>query len=262
LNPNRIGWSVVEKASDCQCRCIAWGVFEYPTLNRRLKLPTEDPRAVAQNRKRRHELAILAKKVVLTAVHHRAGRIATERLEIPFKDHGRGRRFNRLLNHCWFKQGFLSPMIRRIEEVGLVHVQVNSAYSSKVGNELWADVLDIPDPACAALELGRRTLHPLPFMPDTRSNPPKLNAGRQRKDGRRVPEKSGALSGWARVWRQLNPTARDIPRRAWRSRHDLLPSGPPRRPSVRELRSHVLHLDPRPGASEPFGFDFSLLLAD
>jgi hypothetical protein len=190
-----------------------------------------------------------------------ARKIATERLQIPARDHGRGRRFNRLLNQFWFKQGFLSPLIRRLEEAGLRHAEVNPAYSSRIGNEFWADSMGIPDPACAALELGRRCLYPLPFMPETWSNPPKPNAGRQRKDDRRAAGQSAALRGWAQVWRNLTPRARDTPRWARRCRHAVLPSGLPRRPSIQEQRSYVLHFDPRPGASEPFGFDFGLLLA-
>ena len=70
-----------------------------------------------------------------------------------------------------------------------------------------------------------------------------------------------ALGGWSRVWRQLNPTARDTPRRTRRRWREPLRSGPPRRPSVREQRSQVLCLDPRAGTSDVFGFDFNLLLA-
>jgi hypothetical protein len=100
------------------------------------------------------------------------------------------------------------------------------------------------------------------FSPRTpHASPPKPNDARQWKDGRRAAERSVALEGERRVWRQLNPTAHDMPRRVRRRPCDPLRFGPPRRPSVRELRSQVLCLDPRPGTSEVFGFDFSLLLA-
>src|ERR1035438_8955630 len=85
---------------------------------------------------------------------------------------------------------------------------VDDCCASLIGNKLWADSMNIPDPACAALELGRRCLHPLTFTPDTRTSPPKPNDGRQRKDGRRAAERSAALGGWGRVWRHLNPTER------------------------------------------------------
>ena len=261
LNPNRIGWTVVEGADAQRCRCIAWGVFEYTRLNRRTKLASDDPRSIALNHKRRHELSLIAKEVALLARHYRAAAAVTERLSIGAKDHGKGRRFNRLLNQCWFRAGLLQPLFRRLKEAGIEHAEVDPAYSSLIGNKLWADSMNIPDPACAALELGRRCLHPLTFTPDTRTSPPKPNDGRQRKDGRRAAERSAALGGWGRVWRHLNPTARDTPRRARRRLREPLRFGLPRRLSVREQRSHVLCLDPRSGASEIFGCDFSPLLA-
>ena len=261
LNPSRIGWTVGEKSKP-GCRCLAWGIFEFPELNRRLRVASTDRRAIAQNDKRAYELSILAKSVALIAHHYAAQTVVTERLQLLAQDHGRGRRFNRLLNQCWFKRGFLQPLQRRLEEGGLRLAQVNPAYSSRIGNLLWADSLQIPDPACAALEIGRRFHDPLPPTPDTRKPPSKPNADRLRKDGRRVTEQSAALGGWKRVWSQLNPLARDTPRQAWRRRRRFLPSGLSRRLSVREQRSQVLHFDPRSGTSDVFGLDFNLLGAD
>jgi len=261
LNPSRIGWTVVEGAHAQSCRCIAWGVFEYAGLNLRTRLASDDPRSKAINDKRRHELALIAKQLALLGRHYRAATAVTERLSLKPKDHGKGGGFNRLVNLCWFKAGLLQPLLRRLNEAGIGHAEVNPAYSSLIANKLWADSMSIPDPACAALELGRRHLHPLVFAQDTRTRPPKPNDGCQRKDGRRGAEQSAALGGWARVWRELNPTARDTPRRVRRRLREPLPFGLPRRPSVREQRSKVLCFDPRPGASDVFGCDFKLLLA-
>ncbi len=262
LNPSRIGWTVVDAANVQGCRCIAWGTIEYAGLNRATGLASDDPRSIALGNKRRHELAVIAKKLALLARHHGAAVAVTERLSIGVRDHGKGRCFNRLVNKCWFKAGLLLPLLRRLNESGIAHAEVNPAYSSLIGNRFWADSMNIPDPACAALELGRRHLRPLTFTPDTRASPAKPNDGRQGKDGRRGAERSASLTGWVRVWRQLNPTARDTPRRSRRRLRENLRFGLPRRPSVREQRSNVLWLDPRPGASDVFGCDFNLLLAD
>jgi IS605 OrfB family transposase len=259
LNPNRIGWTAVEDAQGC--RCAAWGIFEFSGLNRRLNLASDDPRPKEQDNKRRHELAVIAKELAMIAQHYGAATAVTEHLTIGAKDHGKGRRFNRLVNRCWFRMGFLQPLLRRLEEAGIAHTEVNAAYSSLIGNKLWADSMNMPDPACAALELARRFLCPLIFTQDIRNRPPKPNDDRQRKDGRRAAERSAALGGWSRVWRQLNPTARDTPRRARRRLCEPLLFGLPRRPSVREQRSRVLCLDPRSGTSDVFGFDLNQLLA-
>jgi hypothetical protein len=262
LNPNRIGWAVVNREGQAQCRCVAWGIFEYPQLNRGLGVCSQDPRAIALHNKRGHELAILAKRLVEIALHHKAGTVATERLTIEAKNHRVGRRFNRLVNNGWFRNGFLRPLRRRIADIGLRHQELNPAYSSLIGNAFWADALQVPDPACAALELGRRQLHPLLFRQESPVPLPLNNVDRQRKDGRRAPEKSGAFSEWARVWRNLKPMVRDTPCQIRRRLPDSLRFGSPRRHSIQEQRSLVSLLDPRPGTSEPFGFDFNLLFAD
>ena len=223
LNPNRIGWTVVEDKQGC--RCIAWGVFEYGGLNRRSGLASDDQRSMALNNKRRYELAVIAKELALLARHHSVRAVVTERLSIAAKDHGKGRGFNRLVNQCWFRTGLVQPLLRRLEEAGIRHAEVNPAYSSLIGNKLWADSMNIPDPACAALELGRRFLCPLIFIQDTRIWPAKPNDGRQRKDGRRAAERSAALAGWSRVWRQLNPTVRDTPEWRLSKSEDFLAEG-------------------------------------
>jgi len=244
------------------CRCIAWGIFEYPEFSRRLGLPADDPRSQSFTCKRRYELSILAKKVNLLARHYQVKAVVSERLEISPRDHGRGRRFNRLINQVWFRRGLLEPVARRLAALGIAHTEVNPAYSSKLGNALWADSLRIPDPACAAVELARRALWPVPF-PTPQINPvepPLSNARRQRKDGvRGGPRKGPALGGWHRVWSQLEPKAADTRRRF---RADLRPRPPPGNPRLAPLlhpRSKVLRYEPREGTSATFGSDLHAL---
>jgi hypothetical protein len=163
LNPTKLGWAVVEGNLDeaGSSRCVDWGIFEYPELSRRLGLPSDDPKSVSLTCKRRYELAILAKKVAILARHYRVSAHITERLAIPPKDHGKGRRFNRLINQVWFRRGLLEPMARRFSAAGIVHAVVNPASSSKIGNALLADLLRIPDPACAAVERSGWSNYPL-----------------------------------------------------------------------------------------------------
>jgi hypothetical protein len=81
---------------------------------------------------------MLAKKVALLARHYGVAAAITERLSIGAHDHGKGRRFNRLVNQCWFRKGFLEPLLRWLEEAGIAHAEVNPAYSSMIGNRFWA----------------------------------------------------------------------------------------------------------------------------
>ncbi len=134
LNPGRIGWTVVE--DDKGCRCVAWGVFEFSGLNRPSKLAPDEPRSKAIHNKRRYELAVLPKEIVSLARHYEVAAVVFEKLSLGAKDHGKGRRFNRLVNQCWFRAGFLQPLLRRIEEAGFAHHEVNPAYSSLIGTNV------------------------------------------------------------------------------------------------------------------------------
>lgn len=264
LNPAKLGWAVVEGdlATPGSCRCVAWGIFEFPEFSRRLGLPSDDPKSISFTCKRRYELAILAKKVALLARHYRVAAVITERLAVASKDHGKGKRFNRQINQLWFRRGLLEPMARRLAAAGVIHAEVNPASSSKIGNALWADLLRIPDPACAAVEIGRRAIWQVKFPAPQNDpvKPPKPNVRRPRKDGARVrPRKGPALGGWQRVWSQLEPKVADTRRRSRAELRPLLPSGNPRLAPLVNPRSKVLRYEPREGASPPFGGDLHAL---
>jgi len=264
LNPAKLGWAVVEAHSSepGSCRCVAWGVFEFPEFSRRLGLASDDPVSIAFSCKRRHELAILAKKVTLVAKHYRVSSFVKERLTIGAKDHGKGRQFNRLINQVWFRRGLLEPLERRLEQAGVAQAEMNPAFSSKIGNHLWADLLRIPDPACAAVELGRREIWRVNFPAPQRDSakPPKPNVHRRRKDGVRArPRKGPALGGWCQVWSQLEPKAADARRRSRADLRPLLPPGNPRLAPLVNPRTKVLRYEPREGTSQPFGGDLHAL---
>jgi hypothetical protein len=238
------------------------GVFEYQDFARRLGLAPDDPKSVAHTQKRRFELAILAKKSALLAKHYRVSAGVTERLALGAKDHGKGRFFNRLINHVWFRRGLLEPLLRRLAAAGIPHIEVNPAYSSKLGNHLWADLLNIPDPACAAVELGRRAIWQVKFPTPQKDTAklPKSNARRRRKDGARAkPRKGPALGGWRRVWSHYQPKVADTRRRSRADLRPLLPPGNPRLAPLADPRSKVLRYEPREGTSPPFGHDLHAL---
>jgi hypothetical protein len=161
-----------------------------------------------------------------------------------------------LINQVWFRRALSEPLLRRLAAVGIEHRETNPAFSSKMGNHLWADPLRIPDPACAAVELARRTLWLVPFSTPQKvaSKLPKPNARRQRKDGTRVSARPGrTLGGWCRVWSQLQPKAANTRRRSRADLRPLLPPGNPRLAPLVNPRSQVLRYKPREGASAPFG---------
>jgi hypothetical protein len=259
LNPSRIGWAVVDGKPDSSCTVAAWGIYEYPELNKKLGLSSVHPARLHQTNKRKHELSILTKEIEATTRHYQVSVVVTERLGLGAKDHQKGTRFNRLVNNCWFKNGFTQVLVRRLSEAGILHAEVNPAYSSKIGNLLWAAPLQIPDPACAAVEIGRRALFPLPFQ----SSPAK--SGKQKVGQLRKHVRSGrsnaSFLGWSRVWSQVKPKASDT-RRLYRDRLEPMPPLCNLRLSpLTNRRSKVLRFEPRQGATSAFGREFQQAIA-
>jgi hypothetical protein len=152
--------------------------------------------------------------------------------------------------------------VRRLAAAGIPHAEVNPAYSSKLGNLLWADLLGVPDPACAAVELGRRAIWQVKFPAPQKDTAklPKPNARRRRKDGARARPRTGpALGGWRRVWSHYQHKAADTRRRSRAVLRPLLPSGNPRLAPLADPRSKVLRYEPREGATKAFGNDLHAL---
>lgn len=207
LNPNRIGVAVLERDGR-DCKALHWEVYNYPELNRKLEKPSEHPESVYQRNKRLYELSCIAKEITDLAVHFQCSVVVTEHLNIETADHGKGCSFNRAVNNQWSRKGFILPLIRRLEHAGIGHVEVNPAYSSKIGNLVWGWPLLIPDPACAAVELGRR------FLQGDPKSSERKNGGNRRKEERQAQasQDAEARAEWKRVWNKLHPKSGDTPR--------------------------------------------------
>jgi IS605 OrfB family transposase len=243
LNPNRIGWSVLERNG----RLVHWGILEYPELNQRLHLASDAPETIAQNHKRAHEYSLLAKEVVSLAAHYQCHAVVTESLGIETKDHEKGKSFNRAVNNYWARKSLLLPLVRRLEDAGIKHQEVNPAYSSKIGNLLYGWGLNIPDPACAAVEIARRYFCGDPKT-GTRTKEPT-----QRKEeapAKRHPSRE-AREAWKQVWEHLKPKAGDTSRYTLMAQKHHSPTTCPRPCSFKSPHSQVVRLQPARLTSAP-----------
>lgn len=150
LNPNFVGWSVVDWKDSDTYKVIASGVFSIKQLN---------DKEIALNKrltnKRNHEVFQIAKQLVNTAMHYRCETFACEELSIASSDKGKGRKFNRLCNNLWNRHKFQSNISKRCNLVGIRYTEVKAAYSSFIGNMLYREVGDA-DMVLASIEIGRR----------------------------------------------------------------------------------------------------------
>ena len=239
LNPNRIGVAVLRKQGKSS-QVLHWAIYDYPELNRKLRLASDHPKSIHQVNKRLHELSCMAREIAGLAEHFQCCRVVTERLNIETKDHDKGKSFNRAVNNQWTRKGFILPLIRRLEYSGIEHAEVNPAYSSKIGNLLWGWPNLIPDPACAAVEIGRRFL-----QGDSRSSE-RTNGGNRRKEERqvRISQDIQARTEWKQVWNRLNPKSSDTPRCTHIALKEKFPEACPRRSPFKAPQSLVRRLEP------------------
>ena len=159
LNPNYVGWSVVDWKSSSKFKIITTGVISIKDINdfdNSLKgLPSTDSKKHYINNKRKYEVFEINKYLIQIATHYRCELFITEDLSIESSDKTLGKRFNKLVNNQWNRSKMVDNLKKRCNIVGIKFLSVQANYSSFIGNFLYRD-LELPDMVLASIELGRR----------------------------------------------------------------------------------------------------------
>ncbi len=158
LNPNYIGWSVVDWVSSTQQTMIDAGVISNKLINDAdysLHKSSDSKEQKYFSNKRSYENIDTAKFLVEIANHHHCEIFSIEKLEIVTKDSGNGRRFNRLINNQWNRNIFYSQIEKYCDRYGIKLYKVVANYSSFEGNLIYRDT-GLPDMCLSSIELGRR----------------------------------------------------------------------------------------------------------
>lgn len=140
LNPNYIGFVIKDFSSD---EIIYKSVYNLTKLNN-----------THNKNKKDYEIIEIAKSISTLCVHYQVECVGLEKLTISPKNHGKGKKLNRLLNNTWNRNKFINNLKKRLNILGIKNQEIVCAYSSTVG------CLDYPeetDSIAAALEIGRRT---------------------------------------------------------------------------------------------------------
>jgi hypothetical protein len=153
LNPEHIGFSIVEKTDDKSPKILHKGVLDCSNLNTRMGLSSTDEAQVAQNHKRRFELCELWKYLFLLAQHYKVAFFVGEDLEFkPENDNNSPAEANRKTKNLWHRELTQKLIQKYCNVLGIENLKVIAAYSSFVGNIQHEDW----DPISASLEIARR----------------------------------------------------------------------------------------------------------
>ena len=161
MNPNYIGWSIVDWKGEADYNVVRQGVFSVKPINDMAnellkgKTDSSDPKKTYIDNKRVHEAYEVSKKLIRICLHYRCEMFAIEDLDIRAKDTGRGRGYNRLVNNNWCRNSLELNLQKRCSIFDIKFVKVASNYSSFVGNFVFRE-LNLPDMVLASIEIGRR----------------------------------------------------------------------------------------------------------
>lgn len=159
LNPNYVGWSVVDWKNSKEFDVVKSGVISIKELNDidfNLKgKPSESKERKYINNKRTFETYEISKLLVSIAKYYRCEVFGLEELNIKSKDTTKGKRYNKLVNNVWNRDKLVSNIKKRCNIYSIRVMLAKPNYSSFVGNFLFRD-LRLPDMTLASIEIGRR----------------------------------------------------------------------------------------------------------
>ena len=161
LNPNYIGWSIVDWKSSSEFKVIKSGIYNFKFLNDKekefkdLKLSSEHSKRKYLSNKRRTEVFEVSKNLINKALYYKCQIFSIEDLNIPSSNKNLGKNFNKLVNNQWIRTDLVSNLEKRCNIFGVKFIKSKPEYSSFIGNFLYRS-LNLPDMILASIEIGRR----------------------------------------------------------------------------------------------------------
>ena len=161
LNPNYIGWSIVDWKSESEFNVIKSGVYSIKKLNDKdFTLKNKGYSSESKQRKyisdkRNFETLQIVKNIVNKSIYYKCQIISIEDLNIKSSDKELGKKFNKLVNNLWCRNVFVNNLTKRCNIHNIKLLKVKPEYSSFIGNFLYRS-LNLPDMVLASIEIGRR----------------------------------------------------------------------------------------------------------
>ena len=161
LNPNYIGWSIVDWKSENEFNLITSGVYSFKQLNdtelefKNLKLPSNSNERIYLNNKRKFESIQVCKNIINKAIYYKVELVSIEDLNIKSSNKHKGKQFNKLINNQWIRNDFINNLNKRCNIFKIKLLKVKPEYSSFIGNILYRS-LNKPDMILSSIEIGRR----------------------------------------------------------------------------------------------------------
>lgn len=158
LNPNSIGWSVVDWKDGLNYHVVQSGTFSLKSLNdyrKSLSISSTSKLHKYVRNKRNHEIIEISKNLFNLCKHYRCETFSLEDLNIVPSDAKIGKNYNRLVNNMWNRNLFVNQIRKRINASSTKFIQVQPQWNSYIGNLVFRQEA-LPDECLASIEIGRR----------------------------------------------------------------------------------------------------------
>lgn len=161
MNPNYVGWSVLDWKSSDEFNVVDSGIISLKNINdtekeyKKLKLSSMSKERKYLNNKRQNETLEVSKFLVDIAKHYRCECFGIEDLSIKSKDNKQGKSFNRLVNNNWNRNKLVNNLRKRCNIYCIKFVEISPQYSSVIGNLVYRE-LELPDMVLSSIEISRR----------------------------------------------------------------------------------------------------------
>ena len=159
LNPNYIGYSIIDWSSSSDFKIIDSGIYSFKELNDLyfdLKgTDSSNKKKIWLNNKRNHEIIEVAKNLINKCCYYKVENFIVEDLNIKVCDRNKGKNYNRLCNNTWIRNKFLNNIQKRCKIFNINYLEVKPEYSSFAGNIIFRS-LNLPDQVLSSIEISRR----------------------------------------------------------------------------------------------------------
>lgn len=159
LNPNYIGYSIIDWKNEDQFRIIKKEVLSIKDLNdkqfelKKLKICSKDKLMKHITNKRHFEIYEISKYLSNVAKHYKIEFFGMDSLKFKTSDKQKGKKFNRLVNNLWNRNKLIDNLTRRLKLNSIKIINIPCQYSSFVGNLMYNQN---PDAVAASIEINRR----------------------------------------------------------------------------------------------------------
>lgn len=159
LNPNYIGWTVVDWKSEKEHNTVKAGIISLKSLNdyeNTLSVSSDSKEKRYITNKRRYEVIQIGYDLCKIAKHYHCELFGLEDLNIKSSDKEKGKRYNRLCNNQWCRNTLVSILNKLCDIYGIKVQKVIANYSSFEGNLIYREE-KLPDMCLSSIEIGRRS---------------------------------------------------------------------------------------------------------